>query len=114
MDKRPEIFLQHIWESIEWIQKDIDGLTEDQFMENTPIQDAVIRRFEVIGEAVRNLPEEYKEKHPEIEWNKAMAMRNILAHGYFSVDLKVVWDTAKSALSEFKKQIESIRLMDNA
>jgi uncharacterized protein with HEPN domain len=108
MDKRPEIFLQHILESIEWIEKDLAGITEDQFMENVTIQDAVIRRFEIIGEAVRNLSEEYKEKHPEIEWNKAMAMRNILVHSYFSVDLRVVWDTANIALSEFKKQIGSL------
>lgn len=108
MVKDPKIFLQHIWESIEWIEKDLSGLTEEQFVENVPIQDAVIRRFEIIGEAVRNLPEEYKEKHPDIEWNKIMAMRNILAHGYFNVDLKVVWDTASKALAELKKQIESL------
>lgn len=108
MDKLPEIFLRHILESIDWIQKDLAGLTEDQFMENVPIQDAVVRRFEIIGEAVRNLPEEYKERHPDMEWNKAMAMRNVLTHGYFNVDLKVVWDTAIKALPEFKKKIEAL------
>lgn len=77
-------------------------------MENVPMQDAVIRRFEIIGEAVRNLSEDYKEKHSDIEWSKAMAMRNILTHGYFGVDLKIVWDTATKTLTEFKKQIESL------
>lgn len=106
--KDPEVFLKHILESIEWVEKDINNLTEDQFMENVPIQDAVVRRFEIIGEAVRNLSEEYKEEHSDIEWNKAMAMRNILTHGYFGVDLKIVWDTANKTLPEFKKQIESL------
>lgn len=108
MDKDPVVFLKHILESIEWIEKDIIGLTEDRFMENVPIQDAVVRRFEIIGEAVRNLPDDYKEEHSDIEWNKAMAMRNILTHGYFSVDFKIVWDTATKTLPKFKKQIQSL------
>ena len=106
--KNPKVFLKHILESIEWIEKDIFGLAEDQFMENVPIQDAVVRRFEIIGEAVRNLPEDYKEAHSDIEWNKAMGMRNILTHGYFGVDFKVVWDTAIQTLPGFKKQIENL------
>lgn len=106
--KDPKVFLKHVLESIEWIEKDIDNLTENQFMENVPIQDAVVRRFEIIGEAVKNLPEEYKEEHLDIEWHKAMAMRNLLTHGYFGVDFKIVWDTAKKTLPEFKKQIENL------
>ena len=106
--KDPKVFLKHILESIEWIEKDIHNLTEDQFMENVPIQDAVVRRFEIIGEAIRNLPEEYKEEHSNIEWHKAMAMRNILTHGYFGVDFRIVWDTANKTLPGFKKQIESL------
>ena len=102
--KDPKVFLKHILESIEWIEKDIHNLTEDQFMENVPIQDAVVRRFEIIGEAIRNL----SEKHTDIEWHKAMAMRNILTHGYFGVDFKIVWDTANKKLPEFKRQIESL------
>lgn len=77
-------------------------------MENVPIQDAVIRRFEIIGEAVKNLPEDYKEDHSDIEWHKAMAMRNILTHGYFGVDYKIVWDTAIKTLPEFKEQIKNL------
>lgn len=60
MKKDLRIFLNHILESVEWIEKDIEGLTEEQFEMNVPIQDAVVRRFEIIGEAVRNLSEEYK------------------------------------------------------
>lgn len=106
MIKNPKILLQHILESIEWIEKDLVGLTEEQFLENVPIQDAVVRRFEVIGEAVRNLPDDFKEEYSDIEWNKAMAMRNLLIHGYFSVDFRIVWDTTIKTLPEFKKQIE--------
>ncbi|MCL5783947.1 MAG: DUF86 domain-containing protein [Patescibacteria group bacterium] len=112
MDKTPKFFLQHILESIGWIEKEVEDLTEEEFLKNVPIQDAVVRRFEIIGETVRNLPDEYKENHSEIEWHKAMAMRNLLIHGYFGVDFKIVWDTAKQTLPEFKKQIE--HLLDTA
>ena len=106
--KDDAVFLKHILESVEWIEKDIQGLTEEEFLKNVPIQDAVLRRLEIIGEAVRNLSDELKEKHSEIAWNKAMATRNILVHNYFGVDLKIVWDTVIQSLPEFKEQIKDL------
>ena len=105
MKKDPQTFIKHILESIEWIEKDIANLTEEQFKQNVPIQDAVMRRLEIIGEAIRNLPGDFKDQHPEISWDKPMAMRNLLIHNYFGVDLNIVWDTATQTLPEFKKQI---------
>lgn len=106
--KDDTVFLKHILESIEWIEKDTEGLTENQFLQNVPIQDAVLRRLEIIGEAVKNLSEDLKEKHSEISWNKAMATRNILIHNYFGVDLNIVWDTVTQSLPEFKERIKSL------
>lgn len=106
--KDDAVFLKHILESIDWIEKDIQGLTEKEFFQNVPIQDAVLRRLEIIGEAVRNLSDELKEKHSKIAWNKAMATRNILIHNYFGIDLPVVWDTIKHSLPEFKEQIKNL------
>lgn len=103
MKKDPQIFLKHILESIEWVEKEIGDLTEEQFKQNVPIQDAVTRRLEIIGEAIRNLPDDFKKEHPEIVWNKPMAMRNILIHNYFGVDLNIVWDTATQTIPEFKE-----------
>ncbi len=108
MKKDSQVFIQHIIESINWIEKDINGLTEEDFMDNVLVQDAVIRRLEIVGEAVKNLPEEYKQNHPQIAWSKAMGMRNILIHEYFGVDIQVVWSTITTVLPEFKKQIESL------
>lgn len=106
--KDDTVLLKHILESIEWVEKDIQGLTEEKFIKNVPIQDAVLRRLEIIGEAVRNLSDELKRKHPEIAWNKAMATRNILIHNYFGVDLPIVWDTITQSLPEFKEQIKNL------
>lgn len=108
MTKDPQVFLKHILESIEWIEKEIGDLNEEQFNQTVPIQDAVMRRLEIIGEAIRNLPEDFKKVHPEVAWNKPMAMRNILIHNYFGVDLNIVWDTVTQALPEFKEQIKKL------
>lgn len=108
MSKEPTVFLKHILESIEAIEKYIKDLSEEEFLENQEKQDAIIRRLEIIGEAVKNLSDEFKETHPETVWNKAMGIRNILIHHYFGIDLEIVWDTVTKSLPEFKKQIESL------
>jgi len=63
MNKDPQIFLKHILESIEWIEKDTKGMSKEDFLENVPMQDAVVRRIEIIGEAIRNLPPELKKEN---------------------------------------------------
>ncbi len=108
MSKDPKIFLKHILESIEHIESYIKDLSEEDFMNSDEKQDSVIRRLEILGEAVRNLPEEFREEHSEIDWTRAMATRNILVHHYFGIDLKIVWDTVTQNLPEFKKQVESL------
>lgn len=106
MTKHPHILLQHILESIEWIEKDIKGLSEQEFLENVPIQDAVVRRIEIIGEAVKSLPEGLKNENPQTPWQDIADMRNKLIHEYFEVDLELVWEVVKEDLSPLKKQVE--------
>jgi uncharacterized protein with HEPN domain len=108
MKKDPLIFLNHILESIEAIEKYMVNISAKEFLEDEEKQDAVIRRLEIIGEAVKNIPEEYKEDHAEIAWSKAMGTRNILIHHYFGVDLDIVWYTVTNSLPEFKKQISDL------
>ena len=90
MKKDPLVFLGHILESIEWIEKDIDNMSKQQFLKNVPMQDAVVRRLEIIGEAVRNVPEEFRQKYANVPWRKIAGMRNKLIHDYLGVDLELV------------------------
>lgn len=108
MKKEAVIFLKHILESIELLEKYIKDITEEQFLQSTEKQDLAIRRLEIIGEAVRNLPEEFRMEHKDMEWNKAMATRNILIHHYFGIDLEIVWDTVTISIPEFKEQIKKL------
>lgn len=108
MKKDPQVLFQHILESITWIEKDVSSLSEDEFYENVPIQDAVVRRLEIIGEAVRNLPGDIKESNPKTPWLDIADMRNKLIHEYFDVDLELVWEVVKKDLPPLKKQIQEL------
>src|SRR3990172_11599089 len=101
MTKDPEIFLRDILASIKLIEKRIKGVTYTQFVNDVDLQDMVNRRLEIIGEAVRNLSKEFRDRHSDIGWQNPADMRSILIHGYFGVDLKVVWDTVAHDLPSF-------------
>ncbi len=104
--KDPKIFLEHILESIGRIEDDLDGLSEEKFSRSKTIQDAVVRRLEIIGEAVRNLPDPFRKKHPKIPWKKIAGLRDILIHEYFGVDMELVWKISKKDIPKLKKQIK--------
>ena len=104
-------YLQHILEAIARIQRYIDDIDEITFLDNELIQDAVIRNLEIIGEASRNINKhhpEYSEKHANIPFAVAYEMRNALSHGYFKVDLEIVWKTIERDLPELEMMIESL------
>ncbi|MBU0999117.1 DUF86 domain-containing protein [Patescibacteria group bacterium] len=106
--KNPEIFLKHILESIGEIEKYTKKISRDKFFQTTQTQDAVVRRLEIIGEAVKNLPATFRNKYPDIPWKKIAGMRDVLIHEYFGVDLRLVWRIAKKDLPELKNNILKI------
>lgn len=84
------------------------GLTFEEFKKDYKTADAVIRNFEIIGEASKNLPSELKENFPEVPWEEMYLMRNKVSHEYFGVDYEIIWDVAKNFLPENKKQVQKI------
>lgn len=109
MKKDPVIFVSHVIESIGFIQEDIQGVSWDDFMASRQLQDIVIRRIEIIGEAVKNLPPDVKDRYPDVPWKRIAGMRDILAHGYFGVDLDLVWKVAIDELGPLKLRLQEIR-----
>jgi len=106
MPPEDKIFLLHIIESIKIIESHIKNISEEKFSRSRIIQDAIVRRLEVVGEAARNLSVDFKKKHNQIEWPKITGMRNLLIHEYFGVDLMLVWKTVKNDLPTLKKEIK--------
>lgn len=108
MKKDPIVFVRHILESIEQIEKYVLHLAEKDFLESVQLQDAIIRRIEIIGEAAKNIPENFKEEHSDIPWRKMEGMRNALIHGYFGIDLILVWNVITKNLPELKAMIKPL------
>lgn len=102
------LYLDDILESIEKIEKYTQDLTEEQFSRNIQTQDAVLRRLVIIGEAVKHLPENLKEKHQLIPWKQIAGARDIFVHEYFGIKMERIWKTIKEDLPELKKVVKEI------
>ncbi len=108
MKKDVKIFLRHILESINRIEDFMKGVSREKFLKSNITQDAVIRRFEIIGEATKNIPRNFREKYPEIPWKRMAGLRDVLIHKYFGVDLNLTFKIAKKDLPELKEKILKI------
>jgi len=101
-------YLAHILEAIARIGHYVEDLDEVGFLNNELIQDAVIRNLEIIGEASSNIDKHYPsfaKRHSDVPFSSAYEMRNALAHGYFKVDLEIVWKTIERDLPELENRI---------
>ena len=108
MKRDYRLFLQDMLEACASIQKFVEGMDFDEFMQDDKTQSAVIRKFEIMGEAAKNVPESIKEKYPEIPWRDITGMRDRLIHGYFGVDYVLVWDTAQSKVPTLELLVAQI------
>jgi len=109
MSERSQLlYCQDILESGSAIQTYVQGITCDAFVQDRMRYSAVIREFEIIGEAVGKLSEELKGGYPEIPWQDIKDFRNLLAHEYFGVDLEIVWNTIRDDLPMLMDAVQKI------
>lgn len=108
MPRDYKVYLDDILEAINRVQLYIADMDEKQFEVDIKTVDAVIRNLEIIGEAVKKVPNEIKSKYPHIEWKRIGGLRDILIHEYFGVDVHIIWDIVKNKLGDFGKQIKPI------
>ncbi|MBU0704360.1 MAG: DUF86 domain-containing protein [Chloroflexi bacterium] len=107
--KQPEsLFLHHIVDAITRIEQYVRGLDQSGFDDNALIQDGVIRQIMIIGEAVKLLPDELRDKYIHIPWQDIAGMRDKLIHRYFGVDLEKVWLTLQDDLPVLKSEVSKI------
>jgi uncharacterized protein with HEPN domain len=108
MTKDPRIYIEDCLESISRISEYVREIDRSTFARSPAIQDAVIRRLEVIGEAAKRIPEHVKQDHPEIPWRSMAAMRDVLIHDYPEIVIDQVWITATEHLPPLRLQLEEV------
>lgn len=110
-ERTPQLFLQDILDSGESIQTYVQGVTFEQFERERMRYSAVIREFEIIGEAVGKLPEVMKDRFPDVPWQDIKDFRNLLTHEYFGIDLQIVWNTVQSDLPQLLAAVKEMLLV---
>lgn len=108
MSHCPKDFLGHILIETAFILEILPGLDRDSFVENGTLTRAAIRSLEIIGEATKNLPDEFKGRYPHIPWRRMAGMRDRLIHGYFGVDYDVVWNVITQEIPQLHEDITEI------
>ena len=106
------MYLEDLLLAMNRIAEYIEGMSFMDFKRDYKTVDAVIRNFEIIGEAAKNITSEIKEKHTEVPWAEMYLLRNKVSHEYFGIDYEIIWDVASYYLPDNKKQIENILLLE--
>jgi len=108
MPRDYKVYADDILEAIGKIKRFTNGLDREAFSQDEKTFDAVIRNLEVIGEAIKKIPDEVRTQHPSVEWKKIAGVRDILVHEYFGIDVDIVWDIIQHKLSPLESQIRQI------
>ena len=106
--RRFDIYLDNILISISRIDEYIGDMDFIEFKRNYLIVDAVIRNFEIIGEASKNIPESIRLRYPSVPWKKMIGLRNLISHEYFGADYEMIWTITKESLPQNKIDIQMI------
>ncbi|MEL6351309.1 MAG: DUF86 domain-containing protein [Cyanobacteria bacterium J06627_28] len=105
MSRDLTLYLEDILKSVDKIERYTNGLSQQEMVEDERTFDAVALNLQIIGEAVKHIPDAYREIYPQIEWRKIAGMRDFIAHVYFSLDDEIIWDVVQNKLNDLKNCI---------
>lgn len=108
MNRSPRLFLEDILEACELLHEYTEGLDFTEFSRDREKQDAVARRLEIIGEAVKRLPESLRGDHPDVPWRDIAGARDVVVHEYFQLDLELVWEMLRSDVPQLARRVSEI------
>src|SRR3989344_5657483 len=111
MKRDYKLYLQDMIDCIKQIEFYLQGISEDTFNKNTLLQDGVIRRLEIMGEASRNIPKSLKEKNKHVSWFTMSQFRDLIAHSYYEVSIRRVWNIVRNDIPKIKEAMKNISLV---
>ena len=108
MPRDYKVYLDDVLTAAGKIRHFSEGHTRDSLAADEKTFDAVVRNLEIIGEAIKKVPDEVRKTHPEVEWQKIAGLRDILIHEYFGIDLEIIWDVVQNKIPDLEKQIKKL------
>lgn len=107
-------YLRHILDEADYLASQIANLTQSEFFADETMKRAFVRSVEIIGEAIKQVPQDVRKRYPQIEWRAISGMRDKVIHHYFGVDYDIVWDVAVNKVPKLREQVESILMEESS
>lgn len=105
MPRDADVYMADILDAIGRIENYVAALDQATFAGDRMRVDAVVRNLEIVGEAAKSVPQDFREIHPEVEWHRMAGLRDVLIHDYFGIDMDIIWDVVENKLPQLKENL---------